>query len=83
MQEIAGELYLSANTVKFHIRHLYDKLEVHQRSEAVEHARAWVCSHLRRADARRPAPTTRRGWRSTPAGPKLAATVIANDRRSS
>jgi len=40
VQEIAGELYLSANTVKFHIRHLYDKLGAHQRREAVERARA-------------------------------------------
>lgn len=40
VQEIAGELYLSANTVKFHCRHLYAKLGVHQRSEAVAHARA-------------------------------------------
>jgi LuxR family maltose regulon positive regulatory protein len=40
VQEIAGELYLSANTVKFHIRHLFAKLGAHQRSEAVERARA-------------------------------------------
>ena len=38
--EIAGELYLSANTVKTHMRHLYDKLGVHRRHEAVERARA-------------------------------------------
>ena len=40
VQEIAGELYLSANTVKFHIRHHFAKLGAHQRSEAVERARA-------------------------------------------
>lgn len=40
VQEIAGDLYLSANTVKFHIRHLFAKLGAHQRSEAIERARA-------------------------------------------
>jgi LuxR family maltose regulon positive regulatory protein len=39
--EIAGELYLSVNTVKTHMRHLYDKLGVHRRHEAVEQARAF------------------------------------------
>jgi len=38
--EIAGQLYLSVNTVKTHMRHLYDKLGVHRRHEAVEQARA-------------------------------------------
>jgi LuxR family transcriptional regulator, maltose regulon positive regulatory protein len=38
--EIAGELYVSANTVKTHMRHLYTKLGVHRRSEAIERARA-------------------------------------------
>ena len=38
--EIADELYLSVNTVKTHLRHLYDKLGVHRRHEAVEQARA-------------------------------------------
>ena len=38
--EIAGELYLSVNTVKTHMRHLYDKLGVHRRHQAVERARA-------------------------------------------
>jgi LuxR family maltose regulon positive regulatory protein len=37
--EIADELYLSVNTVKTHMRHLYDKLGVHGRHEAVEQAR--------------------------------------------
>jgi LuxR family transcriptional regulator, maltose regulon positive regulatory protein len=38
--EIGSELYLSANTIKTHIRHLYDKLGAHRRAEAVERARA-------------------------------------------
>jgi DNA-binding CsgD family transcriptional regulator len=38
--EIANELYLSPNTVKTHMRHLYDKLGTHRRAEAVERARA-------------------------------------------
>ena len=40
VQEIAGELYVSANTVKTHVRHLYAKLGTHARGEAVERARA-------------------------------------------
>ena len=38
--EIADQLYLSVNTVKTHMRHVYDKLRVHRRHEAVEQARA-------------------------------------------
>ena len=38
--EIAGELYLSVNTIKTHIRHLYEKLGAHRRAEAVERSRA-------------------------------------------
>jgi LuxR family maltose regulon positive regulatory protein len=37
--EIANELYVSPNTVKTHIRHLYAKLGTHQRREAVARAR--------------------------------------------
>jgi LuxR family transcriptional regulator, maltose regulon positive regulatory protein len=39
-REIAGELYLSVNTVKTHQRHLYQKLGVRSRTQAVERARA-------------------------------------------
>jgi len=38
--EIADQTYLSANTVKTHMRHLYGKLGAHSRGQAVERARA-------------------------------------------
>jgi DNA-binding NarL/FixJ family response regulator len=38
--EIAREVYLSVNTVKTHLRHLYAKLGVHCRREAVSQAHA-------------------------------------------
>jgi LuxR family maltose regulon positive regulatory protein len=37
---LANELYLSSNTVKTHINHLYAKLGTHRRAEAIERARA-------------------------------------------
>lgn len=39
LSDIGRELYLSAHTVKTHVRHIYAKLEVHRRTEAVERAR--------------------------------------------
>jgi LuxR family transcriptional regulator, maltose regulon positive regulatory protein len=54
--EIADQLYLSVNTVKTHMRHLYAKLGVHRRREAVECARALgllAPSHKASADALR------------------------------
>ena len=38
--EIAAELSVSTSTVKTHMRHVYDKLDAHRRTEAVERARA-------------------------------------------
>ncbi len=37
--EIAAEIFLSTSTVKTHMRHIYEKLGVHRRTEAVDRAR--------------------------------------------
>ena len=37
--DIASELYLSTSTVKTHMRHIYEKLDAHRRTEAVDRAR--------------------------------------------
>jgi LuxR family maltose regulon positive regulatory protein len=38
--EIAGQLCVSVNTVRTHVRHVYDKLGAHSRAEAVDQARS-------------------------------------------
>jgi LuxR family maltose regulon positive regulatory protein len=38
-REIAGEVFLSLNTVKTHLKRIYAKLDVHDRAQAVERAR--------------------------------------------
>jgi LuxR family maltose regulon positive regulatory protein len=47
-REIGDELFLSVNTIKAHTKHLYAKLDVHSRREAVERARELgLLSHSR------------------------------------
>lgn len=40
LPDIANELYVSVHTIKTHTKHIYGKLDVHGRTEAVERARA-------------------------------------------
>jgi DNA-binding CsgD family transcriptional regulator len=39
VSEIADQLYLSQNTIRTHMRHIYDKLDAHRRHQAVARAR--------------------------------------------
>ena len=38
-RDIASELYLSVNTIKWHTTHIYSKLGVHRRAHAISQAR--------------------------------------------
>lgn len=39
-REISDKLFISANTVKTHLKHLYDKLDVSRRTQAVHKSKA-------------------------------------------
>lgn len=39
LSQIADELGISSNTIKTHMRHIYEKLEIHSRSELMEPSR--------------------------------------------
>ena len=39
-EEIAGELVVTLNTVRFHVKSIYAKLNVNNRTKAIETARA-------------------------------------------
>jgi DNA-binding CsgD family transcriptional regulator len=37
-KSVAAELGVSVNTVRYHIKHIYERLQVHSKSEAVAKA---------------------------------------------
>lgn len=57
-REIADELVISDNTVKNHVRRLYEKLHVRSRTEAVVRAARWGLVRIEGADAAPGTPLT-------------------------
>ncbi len=47
VREIADELFVSVNTLKFHLRLIYRKLGVNSRADAAEHARRLTSAQMR------------------------------------
>ena len=41
VEEIAKLLFVSENTIKTHLKHIYEKMKVNSRNEAVEKGLAW------------------------------------------
>src|SRR5271167_1251493 len=61
--EIAGQLSVSVNTVRTHMRHVYEKLGAHRRAGAVERARALGLLAPSQRQAWRPRRTEAPGFR--------------------
>jgi LuxR family transcriptional regulator, maltose regulon positive regulatory protein len=76
--EIADELYVSPNTVRTHVRHMYAKLGTHRRAEAVAPAPS-ACWHPPRTAARPRVPAEGRGGQGL--GGVVAALDSPNTRR--
>ena len=64
VNEISRELYVSTNTIKTHIKHIYRKLGVSRRRDAVERARA-----LHLLDGHAPPPSALIQTQPAPAAP--------------
>ena len=47
-REIAGQLFLTVNTVKWYLKGIFGKLQVANRTQAVAHGERWVCCRRNR-----------------------------------